>query len=169
MTQSPENFTISDDYIFEMRSWGNFFYKKYDQNMNFTDAVAQCESDGAYLAFPRSSAENDFINDFLHDGSQSDKIDSNSTQSQAIKVISEYAPMWIGIHDNGTANDGVFVSVDDADLSFRNWHINEPRSWSAVIKTGTGVVIAYKKWFTRHTDQNYQFGCFKKITCKFYV
>ena len=81
-----------------MRSWDNSFYKKYDQNKNFTEAVAQCESDGAYLAFPRSSAENDFINDFLHVGSQSDKIDSNSTQSQAIQVISEYAPNYVDWH-----------------------------------------------------------------------
>ena len=64
--------------------------------MNYLDAKAQCESDGAYLATPRSDAENDFIAGLLPSKN-----------------------IWIGIND--IDEEGKYVSVDGLDVSYTKW------------------------------------------------
>ena len=46
-------------------TWGNLSYKIYPSPANYGDAKAQCESDGTFLAIPRSQAENDFFASLL--------------------------------------------------------------------------------------------------------
>ena len=65
--KDPKDFNLPEDYTFS----ANSFYKPYG-NMNHTDAKAQCESDGASLATPRTDAEKAFLftlipNDFSFD------------------------------------------------------------------------------------------------------
>ena len=89
------------DYTFSENSWGNFFYKVYTIYRNYGDAKAQCESDGAFLAIPRSQAENDFLTDLLPNQN-----------------------FWIGIND--IEEQGNFVAVDGSDISWTNWGPDEP-------------------------------------------
>ena len=89
------------DYTFSENSWGNLFYKIYTTNLNYGDAKAQCESDGAFLAIPRSQAENDFFAGLVPD-----------------------EPIWIGIND--IEQEGSFVAVDGREISWTNWGTNEP-------------------------------------------
>ena len=86
-SRNPENFNLPIDYAFSEKSWGNFFYKVYNTPRNYGDAKAQCESDGAFLAIPRSQAENDFLRSLL----------SNRD-------------FWIGIND--IEQEGSFVAVN---------------------------------------------------------
>ena len=55
--------------------------------MTFLDSQTQCVSDGANLAIPRSTVENDFIAGLIPD-----------------------TAIWIGLHDINT--EGSFVTVD---------------------------------------------------------
>ena len=89
------------DYTFSENSWGNLFYKIYTTNLNYGDAKAQCESDGAFLAIPRSQAENDFLTGLLPD-----------------------TVFWIGIND--IEEEGNFVAVDGGEISWTNWDTGEP-------------------------------------------
>ena len=66
-SQNPENFRLPIDYTFSENSLGSFFYKVYDTKLNYVEAKAQCEFDGAFLATPRSQAENDFLTGLLSD------------------------------------------------------------------------------------------------------
>merc|ERR1719419_358224 len=69
--------------------------------MTYGDAKAQCESDGTFLAIPRSEAENDFI---------------------ASLIPNE--DIWIGIND--IAKEGSFVAVDGREISWTKWDSGEP-------------------------------------------
>ena len=89
------------DYTFSENSWGNLFYKIYTTNLNYGDAKAQCESDGAFLAIPRSQAENDFLTGLLPN-----------------------EHIWIGIND--IEEEGNFVAVDGREISWTNWNPDEP-------------------------------------------
>ena len=89
------------DYAFSENSWGNLFYKIDKTIRNYDGAKAQCESDGAFLAIPRSQAENDFLTDLL-----------------------PYDNFWIGIND--IEEQGNFVTVDGSDISWTNWGPDEP-------------------------------------------
>ena len=71
--------------------------------MTYTSAKALCESDGAFLAVPRSDAENDFIT-WLFPGSH----------------------VWIGINDIN--QEGVYVSVDGRSISYTKWYSGEPNN-----------------------------------------
>ena len=64
--------------------------------MTYTDAKAQCESDGALLAFPRSDEENAFIASLI-----------------------PFEHIWIGIDD--IANEDHFVASDGSELSYWKW------------------------------------------------
>ena len=99
--QNPENFNLPTDYTFSENSWGNLFYKIYTTALNYGDAKAQCESDGAFLAIPRSQAENDFLTGLLPN-----------------------EHIWIGIND--IEEEGNFVAVDGREISWTNWHPDEP-------------------------------------------
>ena len=99
----PTDYNLSSDYKFATKLWGNFFYKIYEP-MSYTAAKVQCESDGAFLAVPRSDAENDFIAGLL-----------------------PQQHIWIGIDDIDQA--GVFVAVDGRPISYENWYHNQPDNY----------------------------------------
>ena len=80
--QKPPN-----DYSIAENSWGRSYYKIYNEPMTFLDSQTQCVSDGANLAIPRSTVENDFITGLIPD-----------------------TKIWIGLHDINT--EGSFVTVD---------------------------------------------------------
>ena len=169
MTRSAGNVTILDDYVFSMEKWDNFLYKKYDQAMNFSDAVVQCESDSAYLAFPRSSAENEFISN-LFAGSQTwigvhDIGEGGLPITRGIfaRLFFKMRTFWRQIFEHG--EDGSFVSIDDADLSFTSWGKKEPHDWTHA----SGVMMNGETWFTRmkNPDVIFPFVCFNRIQCKF--
>ena len=96
------SYSVPSDYTYAKKSWGNLFYKIYGAN-NYDAAKAQCESDGAFLAIPRSEAENDFI---------------------AGLIPNEH--IWIGIND--IANEGSFVAVDGRQVSWTKWDSGEPNN-----------------------------------------
>ena len=94
LSLASQDFT---DYLYVDNCWDKIFHKKYDQKLNYTDAKAQCESDGTFLAIPKSKTENDFFAGLIKDDD-----------------------FWIGINDIN--QEGTFVPVDGTDLSFENWH-----------------------------------------------
>ena len=100
-SRNPENFNLPIDYAFSEKSWGNFFYKVYNTPVNYGNAKAQCESDGTFLAIPRSQVENDFLTSLL------------SNQH-----------IWIGIND--IEQEGKFVAVDGREISWTNWLSGQP-------------------------------------------
>ena len=71
--------------------------------MTYNAAKTQCESDGAFLAIPRSKAENFYI---------ADLIPNNR--------------IWIGIND--IDQEGVFVAVDGSNITYTNWDSGEPNN-----------------------------------------
>jgi len=89
------------------------FFKMYHTKMNYGDAKAKCEADGAYLATPRSDSENQLIIDL-----------SGNTG----------ADIWIGIND--IEREGEFVSVDGNGISYTRWGDNEPTNHGG--KNGEG-------------------------------
>ena len=101
VSENPNDYNLPDDYFFVNESWGKRFYKVYSEPMKYNAAKAQCESDGAFLAIPRSEAENDYI---------ADLIPNNN--------------IWIGINDIN--KEGVFVAVDGSDITYTNWDSGEP-------------------------------------------
>ena len=96
---NPEDYNLSNDYIFASNPWGVYFYKTYE-SMNYVTALAQCESDGAFLAYPRSEAENDFI----------------------LSLIPS-TDIWIGISD--VDEEGTVVASDGQDIVFTKWYSPE--------------------------------------------
>ena len=92
------------DYTFVENPWGNSLYKIYNTHMKYDDAKAQCESDGTFLAFPRSQAENDFFLDLI--------------LQEGIFSI------WLSIND--IKQDGLFVGVDGSEISWTNWAHGQP-------------------------------------------
>ena len=96
MSENPNDYNLSDDYFFVTESWGSRFYKVYTEEMTYNAAKTQCESDGAFLAIPRSEAENYYI---------ADLIPNNR--------------IWIGIND--IDQEGVFVAVDGSYITYTNW------------------------------------------------
>merc|ERR1711917_171724 len=65
VSEEPNDYNLPDDYFFVYKSWGRVFYKVYSEHYNYDSAKTQCESDGAFLAIPRSEAENNFIGDLI--------------------------------------------------------------------------------------------------------
>ena len=100
-----DSYSAPSGYTYAKKSWGNIFYKIYGAK-NYDDAKAQCKSDGAYLAIPRSEAENDFIAGLIPN-----------------------ADIWIGIND--MAKEGSFVAVDGRQVSWTKWDKNEPNNLGA--------------------------------------
>ena len=91
------NYNLPSDYIFERQPWGDFFYKTYGP-MSYFDGKNQCESDGAYLAFPRSDAENNWLRDLF-----------DNTKN-----------VWIGLDD--LDQEGVWITNDGLPLGYSNWY-----------------------------------------------
>ena len=114
-----------------------------------SDAKDQCESDGAFLAVPRSDAENNFIADLLPE-----------------------QHIWIGIND--IDQEGKFVAVDGRDFSYRKWKENQTDN--APNKTDideNGVHIGYWEndwdgyWNVNRVTVSYRFVCSYTIRSKF--
>ena len=101
---SLSNLYAPSDYTFAENFWGNSFYKIYTESLNYGDAKAQCESDGAFLAYPRSEAENEFL------------VSLMTTDG-----------IWIGIND--IDEEGLFVGVDGREISWTKWADDEPNNW----------------------------------------
>ena len=133
--RNPEDFNLPSDYLFVENSWGNFFHKIYNTYRNYGDAKAQCESDGAFLAIPRSQAENDFLTGLLPN--------QNS---------------WIGIDD--IEEEGNFVAVDGRDISWTNWGTGEPNGGAS---QNAVAIIGCCGWSGRWNDlpasENIPFVC----------
>ena len=125
---NPEDFNLPTDYIFAENSWGNLFYKIYITNLNYGDAKAQCESDGTFLAIPRSQAENDFFA-----GLFPNEI------------------FWIGIND--IEQEGSFVAVDGREVSWTNWSPNQPSGVGSNGEDEDGVEISTWDGTRRWNDQ----------------
>ena len=107
----PEDFNLPTDYTFASNSWGNSFYKVYNEELEYGDAEAQCESDGSFLAIPRSEAEEDFLFGLF------------PTES-LLNPHTDDLSMWIGIND--IEQEGLFVAVDGREISWTNWGPGEP-------------------------------------------
>ena len=117
--------------------------------MTYLAAVAQCESDGALLAFPRSEAENNFIASLLPSTNR-----------------------WIGIDD--IEEEGKFVSSDKSvvrenglDLVFTKWfepsgEPNNQGNEDAVRFDGVGGRSGY--WNDLPVTDSYEFVCFYEIS-----
>ena len=108
----PEDFNLPTDYTFASNSWGYIiFYKIYNEGLDYGDAKAQCESDGSFLAIPRSEAEEDFLFGLF------------PTES-LLNPHTDDLSMWIGIND--IEQEGLFVAVDGREISWTNWGPGEP-------------------------------------------
>ena len=79
--KKPAEYSVAEN------PWGRSYYKIYLEPTTYRKAQAQCKSDGANLAIPRSKVENDFIAGLI----------PNKT-------------IWIGIND--IENEGNFVTDD---------------------------------------------------------
>ena len=126
------------DYTYAKKSWGNLFYKIYGAK-NYGAAKAQCESDAAFLAIPRSEAQNDFIAGLI----PNDDI-------------------WIGIND--IASEGSFVAVDGRAISWTKWDTGEPNandgSEDAVeIRQNNPFMKIPKSWNDANVDESKKFVC----------
>ena len=145
----PEDFNLPTDYTFASNSWGNSFYKIYNEGLDYGDAKAQCESDGSFLAIPRSEAEEDFLFGFFPDD----------------------LSMWIGIND--IEKEGLFVGVDGREISrydsWTNWGPGEPNGGF----TENAVEIRYeygrKRWNDVTVKKLQKFICAINIEGKIFI
>ena len=148
---------MPSDYTFVENSWGNSFYKVYsDSRQTYAGAKGQCESDGAFLAIPRSQAENDFL--------MSNEVWPNGWGRESI---------WIGIDD--IAEEGSFVAVDGSEISWTNWATDEPKSDEGDWNDGVELVGSQSmgntndgRWNDQQTGQWRKFICSIDIEGKFF-
>ena len=140
--KKPERWNLPTDYIFSENSWGNSFYKIYNTKMNYADAKAKCESDGTFLAYPRSETESDFIGG----------------------LITDEQWMWIGIND--IENEGLFVGADGREISWTDWSNGEPTKWGDEdgVEMEIGWVIG--NWRDRSINELRPFVCSLNIEGK---
>ena len=108
--------------------------------MTYNAAKTQCESDGAFLAIPRSEAENDYIADLIPNEN-----------------------IWIGIND--IDQEGVFVAVDGSDITYTNWDSGEPNhDWNedaVIIRVGHSK--RQKAWNDSNRYNRERFVCSLRI------
>ena len=121
---------------------------------NYNDAKAQCESDGTYLAIPRSEAENNFFAGLVPFGTG----------------------IWIGIND--IEKEGSFVAVDGRPISWTKWTPDQPDNFrgreDAVEIWGKYMYNGYAKsvrnsWNDRRIVHKNQFICSIQIGGKFVI
>ena len=74
--------------------------------MTYTAAKAQCVSDGSFLLYPKSYAENDWI----------------------IGLVGLSSDVWIGIDD--IDSEGNFITSDGRPLSYTRWDSNQPDNYA---------------------------------------
>ena len=136
MSENPNDYNLPDDYLFVTKSWGGRFYKVYREKMTYNAAKTQCESDGAFLAIPRSEAENDFIADLI--------LNEN---------------IWIGIND--IDQEGVFVAVDGSNITFTHWAFNEPNNYGN--EDAVHIHAHQRTWNDQGVDHKARFVCSLRI------
>ena len=137
MSEEPNDYNLPDDYFFVSKSWGRVFYKVYSERMTYWAAKTQCESDGAFLAIPRSEAENNFIADLIPNEN-----------------------ILIGIND--IDQEGIFVAVDGSNITYTNWASGEPNNWGG----DEDAVIIFsdeKTWNDQGTWHDQKFVCSLRI------
>ena len=102
--------------------------------MNYGDAKAQCESDGSFLAIPRSEAENEFFASLIPNEN-----------------------FWIGIND--IEQEGSFVGVDGSEISYTNWRSGQPNG--GVDQNGVEIWngLYYGTWNDREVNVQKKFIC----------
>ena len=145
-SQNPKNFNLPSDYTFSENSWGNSFYKIYSTSLNYGDAKAQCESDGAFLAIPRSKTENDFF---------------------ASLIPNEQ--FWIGIND--IEQEGSFVAVNGQEVSWTNWGPGEPNGGTNENAVEIRMEMNWNGnlWNDRSASDTLKFVCLLNIEGKFRI
>ena len=131
---------MPSDYTYAEKSWGKSFYKIYSATKNYTDAKAQCESDGSFLAIPRSEAESDFIADL---------------------IPNEH--IWIGIND--IEHEGRYMDVHGSHISYTNWANGQPDNYQHNPLDEDGMMIRKedKKWNDYNVSYNLKFVCSKSV------
>ena len=137
MSEKPSDYNLPDDYFFVTKSWGSIFYKVYSEQNDYNAAKTQCESDGAFLAIPRSEAENDFIADLI--------LNEN---------------IWIGIND--IDQEGVFVAVDGSNITFTHWAFNEPNNYGGD-EDAVVIFSDQKTWNDQAAYHQARFVCSLRI------
>jgi len=135
VSEDPNDYNLPDDYFFVTECWGSRFYKVYSEKMTYNAAKTQCESDGAFLAIPRSEPENDYI---------ADLIPNNH--------------IWIGIDD--IDQEGVFVAVDGSDITYTNWNSDQPNNSH---NNENAVIILNKAWNDIVVKVPHRFVCSLRI------
>ena len=112
--------------------------------MTYNAAKTQCESDGAFLAIPRSEAENDYIADLIPN-----------------------VNIWIGIND--IDQEGVFVAVDGSNITYTNWDSGEPND--NYNEDGVCIRVGHSKrqkaWNDSGVSTSMRFVCSLSIQGKF--
>ena len=127
------------DYVYAENSWGNSFYKIHEAK-NYNTAKTQCESDGAYLAVPRSDAENAFIAGLIPD----EKI-------------------WIGVND--IDEEGTFIAVDGTDVSYTKFPWWQPDNFlhkDGLDEDGV-LILPNENWNDEKITNQYKFVCLYNI------
>ena len=106
--------------------------------MNYLDAKAQCESDGVYLATPRSDDQNAFLSSLIPNEN-----------------------IWIGLND--IDEEGTFVSVDDKEVSYTNWYTGEPNDSGNEDGVAILGVSSNKYWNDKPITMRLKFVCISSI------
>ena len=105
--------------------------------MTYSAAKAQCESDGAFLAIPRSNAENDFIVSLIPNEN-----------------------IWIGVNDIKIENS--FVADDGCPLRYTNWIHDQPDNYQGLEHVVT-IHSHHKKWNDVFLGFRAKFVCSKSV------
>ena len=130
MSENPNDHNLPDDYFFVTESWGSRFYKVYRKEMTYNAAKTQCESDGAFLAIPRSKAENNYISDLIKGHN--------------------HKGIWIGIND--IDQEGLFVAVDGSNITYTNWDSGEP---SNAHNEDAVIIHPDRNWVGSHREHTW--------------
>ena len=130
MSENPNDYNLSDDYFFVTESWGSRFYKVYREEMTYNAAKTQCESDGSFLAIPRSETENYYIADLI----------PNSN-------------IWIGIND--IDQEGLFVAVDGSNITYTNWDSGEPNNEGSAHNEDAVHIYTDRDWVGSHRQHTW--------------
>jgi len=139
----PSQFALSEDYFYMENT--NKFYKVYNDKLNWSNARAQCESDGATLAIPSSEKENEFIAGLVT------------------------GPVWIGVTD--IDEEGKYVGVDGSELTYTNWEDNQPDNYNhqhGMDEDGVHIRDSEGKWNDQDVQNHkYQFVCSLVVKAKY--
>ena len=106
---------------------------------NFWDAREHCRNEGAYLAYPTSDAESDFIAGLLPGWC-----------------------FWIGVND--IDEEGKWVTDDGRMISYSNWRHDQPNN--APDHDGVKICHGEGLWYDDSTNSLDQYLCYFRIESK---